>query len=737
VNDVRAFEALLAGCASERIHSPGSVQPHGSLLGIDRDGRIVVASANSQSILGLDGAALLGQPLELAFGAAFASEVMGATDGKVLAVDGPSGSLDVITRRTDGLRLLELEPAPAAVVETRSTIYEALRAFHGATTLDDLAAQAVRSVQELTGFDRVLMYRFDPDWNGEVIAEVVGPDHQQFIGLRFPASDIPPQARALYSRARLRLIPDAEALPSPLLALGEVAPEEIDLSEVSLRAVSPVHLQYLQNMRVTASMSVAVHVGDHLWGLVACHHLTGPLRPSQQVRDAVDIVGRTTSTILAAFLGEALAQTQVALLGRVDAISESLWAQRHRNPDDALGELGVSLTDVFDATGGAVVGGGRIRCVGACPPEHMVADLVVRAGESTPRGLCVEELGALDAGWAKYADVAAGAMVVPVDADADRWLVWFRRETRSVVRWGGNPQGKDVATGENGRLRLDPRSSFDEYLELVRGRSAPWTSEERHAAGTLAHRVALVHAERIQRNAETAAVIQRTILLEQFPSIPKVDGAALYRPSSGNPIGGDWYDVFFGREGRAILAIGDVAGHGVEAAATMAQLRHALRAYVLREDTLAEAMSRLNDLMMSLLPTEIATSLLIDLDPINHVVEIVNAGHPPPIIIGDGEARYVDGERDLLIGVRRGIGYGSTRVRLPPGSTLIAYTDGLIERRTRTIDVGLAELRHAASSLTDATVDEICDRLLQLASDSDVDDDITIVAIRFIDEEPV
>jgi chemotaxis family two-component system sensor kinase Cph1 len=701
------------------------------VLGIDGDGRIVVASANSESMLGLGVTTLLGTTLERVFGDSAAAAILAAGDGAFILVSARNDVWEVVTRPAGALRLVEIERAPAEVVDTSSSIHDALRAFHGATTVEELAAQAARAVQELTTFDRVLVYRFDPDWNGEVIAEVVRPGHQHFVGLRFPASDIPAQARALYSRARLRLIPDANAAPSPLVGLDEVSATAIDLSEASLRAVSPVHLQYLRNMGVTASMSVAIHVGDQLWGLIACHHLVGPLRPSQQVRDAVDIVGRTTSTILAAFLGAAVARSQVALVGRVDTISESLWSERSRDPNDTLVDLGRDFATVFDSTGGAVVSGSRIRLVGACPPESVVAGLVAIARATDSGEMRVEELASLRPEWSKHASVAAGAMVARVDIVSDRWLLWFRRETRAVVRWGGNPAGKETATDENGSVRLDPRSSFEEYLELVRGRSLPWTDEQLNAARTLAHRVAQLYAERTQRSAEAAAVIQRTILLEAFPNIRNMAGAARYQPSAGSPIGGDWYDVFFAREGRAILAIGDVAGHGVEAAATMAQLRHALRAYVLREDTAAEAMSRLNDLMMSLLPDEMATALLVELDPIGRAVEIVNAGHLPPIIVGPEGARFVEAHHDLLIGVRRGSRYTSTRAELPEGSTLITYTDGLIERRTKAIDDSLAELLLVASSVAEGTVHEICDRLLQVAADSDVDDDITVVAIQF------
>jgi chemotaxis family two-component system sensor kinase Cph1 len=726
------LETLIAACANEPIQAPGAVQSHGALLVVDPTERVVAVSANTFTILGIDPVGLLDQRVVDLLGSEFAAAVASDATGEVVIVDGLLGPLELVVRRAGDLRLVETEPAPAVAVDINVRISQALRDFYGATSADQLTNQAVRTVQTLTGFDRVMAYRFDRDWNGEVIAEVVEPGHGNLIGLRFPASDIPPQARALYSRARIRLIPDATSPPSLLLAVDRDLVAGLDLSDASLRAVSPVHLQYLHNMGVTASMSVAVHVGDRLWGLIACHHLTGPLRPSLHVREAVELVGRATSTLLAAFLEAESASARVALLERVDDLSEALLADHDQDPVEVLAELSSALPMLLDATGAAVVDRGRVRSIGRCPPDDVIASLLHHARSSESWELQIEELSSIDPVWIPYAAVAAGAVVVPIDASANRWLLWFRGETREVVRWGGDPTAREIATAADGRSLLNPRSSFREYLQQVEGRSVPWTQEQVGAARTLAHRLAELYSIRTRRNAEVAALIQRTILLEEFPLIPGLEGAARYLPSSGHPIGGDWYDVFFRSVAGPILALGDVAGHGVEAAATMAQLRHALRAYVLREESLAEAMSRLNELMLSLLPKEMATALLMGLDPATRSVEIVNAGHFSPVLVGPEGARFVEGDRNLVLGVRGDTQYGSTRIDLPPGSTLIAYTDGLVERRDMSIDACLAGLLEALPSLAETSVEEICDRLLGLSADVDGrNDDVTVVALRF------
>jgi serine phosphatase RsbU (regulator of sigma subunit) len=242
-----------------------------------------------------------------------------------------------------------------------------------------------------------------------------------------------------------------------------------------------------------------------------------------------------------------------------------------------------------------------------------------------------------------------------------------------------------------------------------------------------------LYARKALRNAEVAALIQRTVMLEQFPTIPGVDGDARYVPSAGDPIGGDWFDVFFRADGTPVVALGDVAGHGTEAAATMAQLRHALRAYVLREATAGEAMARLNDLMITLLPDELASVLLMTLHPGSQDAEIVNAGHMMPIVMDPEGARFIAARPESAIGVSPGTEYHSTRVRMRSGSTLVAFTDGLVERRSQTLDECLAELLDVAAAIGTSAASETCVRLLAFAAaSSEIDDDITVVALQFL-----
>ena len=190
--------------------------------------------------------------------------------------------------------------------------------------------------------------------------------------------------------------------------------------------------------------------------------------------------------------------------------------------------------------------------------------------------------------------------------DDGDWVVATRREQVRSIRWGGDPTDKEVVLEPDG-ARLGPRRSFEEYVETVRGTSEPWSEAHRDALGEVARRLRDAVARQARRDRSVAAMVQKALQLHTVPKVPGADVAVTYRPAEGGALGGDWFDVYFRPDGRAVLVLGDVAGHGMDVASTMAQIRHALRAYVVSEGELAAAISRLNELCASLLPTDMAT----------------------------------------------------------------------------------------------------------------------------------
>jgi light-regulated signal transduction histidine kinase (bacteriophytochrome) len=506
-------EADLSQCEREPIHLLGGIQPHGVLLAFSEpDFTLRLVSDNTGELLGRPPEALLGQPL---------SEVLHASSLVLLtrALSQPaSGQLRLeaagrfftgVPHRSDGLVVLDLEPTTAGANEEAALgmvdlLLSPLARAQGPEGLLQAAAEAVRA---LTRFDRVMVYRFDADWHGEVLAESRDEAMDSFLGMHFPASDIPAQARALYTRHTLRLIADSRAAPVPLRP--DVLPSlgrPLDLSGSALRSVSPVHLEYLANMGVGASMSISLLREGRLWGLIACHHRT-PLRVPAATRRACDVLARLLSLQLAA---EERASVSAELARRAHLqtqLVERLSEQAATLPV-ALSQQADLLLGLTGAGGVALLLGEAPVLVGTTPPADDVRELATwLAGQHFDGTFHTPRLAQHHPPAAGYVDVASGLLAVRLDEASPRFILWFRPEVARTVTWAGNPQ-KPVVSGP-GASRLHPRASFDAWRETVRGASLPWTPED--VACAVGFRSALVgvllrHAAALARsNAELDA----------------------------------------------------------------------------------------------------------------------------------------------------------------------------------------------------------------------------------------
>ncbi len=393
MDDVPAFgQANLTNCEREPIHLAGSVQAHGALLLLE-DGslRVLQASANTAAVLGVAPAELLGQPLTRLGGdvASRVAEGLASLGPDPLPLSVHVGSrteptpLDATLHRPPGGGLvLELEPRDsAALVHTRlegepgpATLADAVRRITGSASIQTLADTLVKLARDLTGYDRVMVYRFDADEHGQVIAEACDPRVGSFLGHHYPASDTPAQARALHLKNRVRVLVDVDAPPqavSPTLRPDNGQP--LDMSLCQLRSMSPMHLQYLRNMGVTASMSLSLVRDGRLWGLLAAHH-GSPRQLGAVARGALDLLSEVASTRIAAI--ENYAHAQVALLVRrleqrlIEATStEGDWRQALlRSPRALLQPLG--------ATGAALFHEDEILTAGEAPSTPELRDLL-------------------------------------------------------------------------------------------------------------------------------------------------------------------------------------------------------------------------------------------------------------------------------------------------------------------------------------------------------------------------
>ncbi len=472
-------------CAREPIHIPGAIQPHGLLLAVREPGLVCTqASDNASALLGRPATELLGQTLGVSLGEAFGAQIASALaggdprDASPLPVEAGGRPFDALLHRRDGVLIIELEPsgrdaASTAFAQGHRRLQNALAAMRAAPNLPALYPIIAQTIADLSGFERVMVYRFDADWHGAVVGEALtSPDVDSYLGLHYPASDIPAQARALYEQNWLRLIPTVTYRPSALEpALNPQTGRPLDLSFAALRSVSPIHLEYLRNMGVGASMSVSLLVDGKLWGLVACHHRQPRLVPAA-ARAACELFGQAASTEIAA-KQEAGRLAELARAGAVqgrffDVISDA------KDVFAALVQYTPQLLEFMGAGGAAVWVDGRCDLLGETPGQEAVETLVqaLEILELNPLFVTDHLAGFLPeaAAWSAQ---ASGLLAVRLSRVEPHFVLWFRPEALQTVHWAGNPHKAVESDG-----RLHPRKSFADWQEIVRGHSLPWGEPE-------------------------------------------------------------------------------------------------------------------------------------------------------------------------------------------------------------------------------------------------------------------
>jgi len=481
-----ALDAMLAECAREPIRYPGKIQPHGALLVVARaDLRVLCASDNCRDYFGIDAAALLGHSLraKLDLGPALIaclSEPADACSG-LFAV--PGHALMALVHASGSTALLELQPATwpervAARLPQSSAL--ALSAIHSAPGAQAAVEAAVREVQRLLGYDRVMAYRFDAEWNGQVIAEHVQGGMSPLLGLRYPASDIPEQARALYAEKWLRVIPDVHYTPVALQALDPAGLASLDLGDAVLRSVSPVHVEYLKNLGVNASLSISLRCRGKLWGLISCHH-TQPRYVGFELLERCELVGCVLSAKLESEQERARTEARREAVSGVNRLLGRVSAAPHLA--QALAQTDGELLELTQATGAAILHRGELHTVGATPSDSELRELIVWLAASGRQEWASSELHLEHPPAREYADVAAGLLCVRLPDTQPAFMMWFRPELVKVVSWGGNPE-KPLQPSNLG-ARLGPRRSFELWKQTVRLTSLPWTEAECEAAAEL------------------------------------------------------------------------------------------------------------------------------------------------------------------------------------------------------------------------------------------------------------
>lgn len=490
------FEELLANCADEPIRFPGAIQPHGVLLTLrEPDLQIVQVSANVASLFNHQPDALLGQTLDTLLGAENANLVQQMAsqssfiDAPALHVTLNGAEFEGLLHRHQGVLVLEFEPLhkhfqPKPQNGRTSNLGKMLQRLQSAKTLQALYEISVSEIQAMTGYDRVLIYRFEEEGHGQVIAEASAPSMELFNGLFFPASDIPEQARELYRTNWLRIIPNADYEPVPLLPkLRPDTGQPLDLSFSTLRSVSPIHCQYMKNMGVLSSMSISLMKGDKLWGLISCGNRT-PLHVPNDLRTTCQTIGQVLSLQISAM--EALdtsrqREEKVAALG---VLNQAMNAATD-NVFDGLAQYPQVLMDLAQAGGVAIIDGQQLHRYGHCPEPAQIRALHKWLQETGQPVFASHHLSALYPPAADYQPVASGVLAMSLPKPVDNGVLWFRPEVKENIQWSGDPKKPLALEKSDTGLRLRPRTSFEIWKVEMAGISTKWSHGDRFAANDL------------------------------------------------------------------------------------------------------------------------------------------------------------------------------------------------------------------------------------------------------------
>src|SRR6185312_15068666 len=483
------FKVDLTNCDREPIHVLGNVQPFGFLVAAGMDWIVSRASVNSAAFLGVD--QVLGQPLtEL-----FSEKALHAIRNRITLLRAPDsverlfnlalregGPLfDVAVHFAGNEVVIEAEPAQEVEMEASALVRALLARLSKTDGMTAFFREGARQVRALTGFDRVMVYRFDEVGAGEVVAESVRPGVDSFLGLHYPASDIPAQARQLYLRNIFRVIADVDAVPVPILPALDAKGQALDQSLSVLRAVSPIHIEYLKNMGVAASLSISIIVEGRLWGLFACHHYE-PRLPSFSYRTAAELFGQVFSLMLESRERRASSEYEA----RSRSIADRLMAALAQDPALLANPawIGEIVLDMIPSDGVGVSVNGAVALAGLTPDHAQFQRIITFLRENAGSEIfATKSIQTVLPEASEHGERAAGMIAVPVSRSPRDYVVLFRAEQLRNVRWAGNPE-KAVELGPNG-ARLTPRKSFELWSQLVKDQSLPFTVAERRIAETL------------------------------------------------------------------------------------------------------------------------------------------------------------------------------------------------------------------------------------------------------------
>lgn len=477
-------------CGRVPLHQTNMIQPHGVLMIVRRDDlSIIQVSENVDTLTGTPAPEVVEKkltdylpPRQIAqIEERFKSKIEGKLPFTFsFTHNGNTKDYLALVQVQQDFFIVEIEKAE--VNETDNSfiaVYQELKfviaAIEAAATIEEAGNIAIAELKRISGFDRIMVYCFDADWNGTVIAEVKEEGMDSYMGLKFPASDIPKQARELYRKNAYRLIPNAEYKPVRLYpVLNPVTHAFTNLSDANLRSVAGVHVEYLRNMKVVASMSTRIKKDDALWGLIACHHRT-PKYLSYQICALYELLSNIISAKITSLENHSVHSFKSSMHQLYSKMVEHIY--KSNDLVQGLYEQKEQLLELLKADGIAVVMNKQVHTFGTTPDNAAVEDLVFWL-QSNGVSKTYEETSLSTAydNAESYTSVASGLLALPIQPDRGNFILAFRPEAVQKVSWSGNPN--EAINFEPDGKKYHPRASFRLWQETVKNNAVPWKNEE-------------------------------------------------------------------------------------------------------------------------------------------------------------------------------------------------------------------------------------------------------------------
>ncbi len=502
-------ELDLTLCAREPIHIPGKIQTHGFFIAIDENFKIIYCSENIIDHICQPATALLNEPIEAfenlinnqdqqiffrpLIAMAYRRKKFQALNPYELEIGGRE--FNMILSKPGAFYFLDFEPELSDLsVNIQPLLGRALSAMVADKDLEQLLQNGADQIKEIIGYDRVMIYKFHQDGHGEVVAEAREEHLNSWLGLHYPATDIPEQARQLYKVNHTRLIADVDQEPSSIItSIQHPSEVPLDLTCSTLRAVSPVHIQYLKNMGVASSFSISIVHQEKLWGLVACHSYV-PRFINFRERDAAKLVGQVLSSAINFREQEEQQQLAYGLRNAVENITRNLL--RNMPVEEALVKQHTTLLDVVPAGGAVFLFEGKLLKIGDVPSDGFIRSLINWVDDKIQEDVYYTEcLSQQYPEAAKYKDLASGFLACRLSGELKEYMLWFRPEVLSTVKWAGNPD-KPATYDQHGLLHISPRTSFEVWSQRVSQTSKSWQQQEIASAQQLRHEINLAIGRR-------------------------------------------------------------------------------------------------------------------------------------------------------------------------------------------------------------------------------------------------